>query len=423
MSKINAGLLLFAIVLMPWIAFAQNTTNSPYTRYGYGKLANQASGNQKGMGGIGYGLRDSRNINPINPASFSRVDSMTFMVDVGVSTEIAWYNEGGDKVKKNNGKLDYVAMQFPLYKGLGMGFGFEPVSAVGYQYGQSSSLSPSVTETRSYTGSGGINQLYGAISYNFAKQLSLGVNVAYAFGNIYHNQQITNTQTASNTGMSRDTLRTGGVTLDVGLQYTLPYKDGQFVLGLVYAPKMDIGSKIAHGDFNYNSSTGVLVNDDHVVYEDVHVEMPETYGIGLTYNKFHRWTAGADFEYQKWADTQSPQVSSFQSTDTLQNRMRINAGGEFIPNARGRNYFGRMSYRIGGYYSDSYIQVQGAGYKEYGASLGFGFPLLDNRSVINVAFEYTKIKPDVVKLVDEQYFKCTVSYTFNELWFFKRKVQ
>jgi len=50
---------------------------------------------------------------------------------------------------------------------------------------------------------------------------------------------------------------------------------------------------------------------------------------------------------------------------------------------------------------------------------------LDNRSYIHVAFEYMKIKPDFTSLglVDEQYFQCTVSYTFNEMWFFKRRVQ
>ena len=103
--------------------------------------------------------------------------------------------------------------------------------------------------------------------------------------------------------------------------------------------------------------------------------------------------------------------------------MKINAGGEFIPNARGRNYFGRMAYRIGGNYSDSYLQVRGYGYKEYGANVGFSFPLPDNRSFVHIAFEYMKVKPDFVKLVDEQYIQCTVSYTFNEMWFFKRKVQ
>ena len=424
MSTIRASLLLFAIALVSWSVSAQNTTNSPYTRYGYGRLADQAFGNQKGMGGIGYGLRDSQAINPMNPASFSQVDSMTFMVDVGVSAQIGWYNEEGNKMKKNNGKLNYVAMQFPLAKKTGMGFGFKPLSAVGYQYGQTDYITTSaITETRSYTGAGGINQLYGALSYRFTKQLSLGVNVSYTFGNIYHDQQTSNTQAASNTSTSRDTLRVGGLTLDGGLQYTLPLKGGYFVVGLVYSPKMDIGKELRYGNFNYNSSTGILLDNDYIVYENVPVEMPETYGVGLSYKKFQQWQIGADFQYQKWADAQSPQISTFRETNTFRNRMKINAGGEFIPNARSRHYFGRMSYRLGGNYSESYIQVKGSGYKEYGTGIGFGFPLLDNRSFVHVAFEYMKIQPDVAWLTDEQFFQCTVSFTFNEMWFLKRRLQ
>jgi len=63
------------MTIIPCIAFAQNGTNSPYTRYGYGILADKAFISQRGMGGIGYGLRNSQLINPMNPASFSSVDS------------------------------------------------------------------------------------------------------------------------------------------------------------------------------------------------------------------------------------------------------------------------------------------------------------------------------------------------------------
>lgn len=65
---------------------------------------------------------------------------------------------------------------------------------------------------------------------------------------------------------------------------------------------------------------------------------------------------------------------------------------------------------------------KGYGYKEYGASLGLGLPLIDNRSIVNVSFEYVKVKPEHVSMIDEQYFRVTVNYTFNERWFFKFKL-
>ena len=48
---------------------AQNNTNSPYTRFGYGELADRSFGAGRAMGGVGIGLHSSKQINPMNPAS------------------------------------------------------------------------------------------------------------------------------------------------------------------------------------------------------------------------------------------------------------------------------------------------------------------------------------------------------------------
>ncbi|MCD8176696.1 MAG: hypothetical protein LUE98_04445 [Tannerellaceae bacterium] len=82
----------------------------------------------------------------------------------------------------------------------------------------------------------------------------------------------------------------------------------------------------------------------------------------------------------------------------------------------------RVRYRAGAHYSNSYLKIDDNSYNEYGVSVGFGLPLLDQRSLVNLSFEYVKIKPDARPLIDEQYFRFTVNYTFNEHWFFKFKV-
>ena len=63
------------------MAVAQNNTNSPYTRYGYGQLAEIGSANSRAMGGTAYALRDPLHVNSANPASYSAVDSLTFIFD------------------------------------------------------------------------------------------------------------------------------------------------------------------------------------------------------------------------------------------------------------------------------------------------------------------------------------------------------
>jgi hypothetical protein len=82
----------------------------------------------------------------------------------------------------------------------------------------------------------------------------------------------------------------------------------------------------------------------------------------------------------------------------------------------------RVRYRAGLNYSNSYLRVNGSGYKEYGISLGAGFPMIDNRSYINASFEYVKVTPEIKSLINEQYFRFTLSFTFNEFWFYKLRM-
>ena len=50
------------LALLSGVAMAQNNTNSPYTRYGFGQLTDPGSANSKAMGGVAYGLRDKAEI-------------------------------------------------------------------------------------------------------------------------------------------------------------------------------------------------------------------------------------------------------------------------------------------------------------------------------------------------------------------------
>jgi len=403
-------------VISPFI-FAQNTTNSPYTYYGYGKLADQAFTSQRGMGGIGYGLRNSKMINPMNPASFSSVDSMTFMLDMAISGQFGWYEEESKKERKTNGGLEYLAIQFPLLKNGGMGFGLEPVSRVGYQYGKSEKLDEG-SSLSIYDGKGGLSQVYGTISYSIMDRLSAGTKIAYLFGDIIHNRTSSFGANTNNTSW-RDTLRVNGLTYNLGIQYYQPISNNKnLVFGLVYTPKIKVNGTVKSDKLDVDA-VGQTRSKEYQIFKDSIFEMPESYGAGITYNQINKFTLGADVLYQKWS-----KAKFYDSNKELYDLLRFNAGGEYIPDALSRNYLKQIRYRAGAYYSDSYIKAKDAvGYKEYGISLGLGFPTIDRRSVVNVSLEYSMLRPDTSDMLNEQYIKLTLSYTFNELWFFKRKIQ
>lgn len=422
MLKINKVIILSVFALSQLFAVAQNNTNSPYTRFGYGELANRSFAAGRAMGGIGYGLRSPQQINPLNPASYSRMDSMTFILDFGVAAQFSRFDDGLNKQNNTNGNLEYVAMQFPIINRVAMSIGLLPYSYVGYDFGSINSVGDSKEGTQyrqQFLGSGGLNELYAGLSVDiWKKRLAIGVNAGYLFGNIQHEKMLQILESDAVEISDWRKIRVRDIKFDFGVQYTQPISKKEHVtVGAVFSPKNSLSNHVytIHQEFQGNT----LIESTGDTAKNVPMGIPNSYGLGFTYVKMNKLTVGADFLYEEWKKMDFP----FSDKEThFENRYKIAAGAEFIPNYMGSNFFNRVRYRAGAHFGNSYLQVKDAGYNEYGVSLGFGLPLIDNRSLVNVAFEYTKVAPKLDTLIKEQYFRITLNYTFNEFWFFKRKL-
>ena len=401
---------ILSIISIP--VMAQNSTNSPYTRYGYGDLANRSFGAGRSMGGIGIGLRSPKQINPMNPASYSSMDSMTFLFDFGATAQLSRFDDGVNTQNDVNGNVEYMAMQFPLHKQIAMSVGLLPYSHVGYTYGETKTSPEGLVYNETFTGVGGLNLLYAGLSIDiWKKRLSIGANVNYLFGANTYTAGAIYGQTGSTGTNSTKKLKLRGATFDLGLQYTQPLsKTDKIVFGMTFAPKMRLNNSTYESIANGSVSTIDTISG--LAYDK-----PMESGFGASYVKDDKFIIAADFSYQGWNNALIAGKS-----DELKNRIKVSTGFEYIPNLYSRPYLNRTRYRLGMNYTNSYVQVRGRGYKEYGATLGAGFPISDSRSFINVSLEYVKIKADNKTMIDEDYLKMTLSYTFNELWFFKRKV-
>ncbi|MGL4292455.1 MAG: hypothetical protein ACRCSQ_02575, partial [Bacteroidales bacterium] len=93
------------------------------------------------------------------------------------------------------------------------------------------------------------------------------------------------------------------------------------------------------------------------------------------------------------------------------------------PSLSSRNYLMRMRYRAGFHFSDSYIQVKDSRNKEMGLTLGLGLPLRNQKSMVNIGFEYVDVRPQNKAFLKESYLQLNVGLTFNEFWFFKNKLK
>ena len=404
------GFLLFAVFQMT----AQNSTNSPYTRYGYGDLANHSFGAGRSMGGIGIGLRSSRQINPMNPASYACMDSMTFLFDFGASFQASLYKDGTNKQNNLNGNVEYMAMQFPLIKPVAMSVGLIPFSHVGYQFRQISTSDEGQVYSELFEGIGGLNQLYAGLSIGlWKKRLSIGANLNYLFGSITHTA-ITDYISSNSTRITGiQMMKLNDATFDFGLQYVQPLtKTDKLNIGLIYNPKKRLN----------NTKYETITNGSEILLDDTITgsgyDFPVGYGAGITYVRENKFIAAVDFSMQEWN-----KALFGGKKDQFNNRTKISAGFEYIPNLFSRPYLNRTRYRAGLNYTNSYILVQEKNsYNEFGATVGAGFPISDARSFVNFSLEYVKIKPDFKTMINENYFRVTLSYTFNEWWFMKRKV-
>ena len=417
---------LFCIVATA--AMAQSGTNSPYTRYGFGQLSDQSFGNTKAMGGIAYGLRDGLHINAANPASYSAVDSLTFLFDAGMSLQNTNFKENGVKTNAKNSTVDYIAMQFRLWKRMGMTLGFLPYSIVGYNMSQTETVPNSedqygntTTRLMSYKGEGGLQQVFVGLGYKVFDNLSIGANFSYLYGEISHTSSLTFSNTNASSSVLANKLEISDYKIDLGLQYTHKFgKKHTLNLGAVYSLGHDLNSS------GYNIRETYLSGSNYPATQSIDTiknafSLPHTLGFGATYVYNKRLTVGLDYTLQKWGETKF-----FNEEGKFQNRSKIALGAEYLPNPIGRNYLKRIRYRAGAYYSDPYTKIDGKeGAREYGVSFGFGLPLevFQGRSLLNISGQYVKVSPKVKGMLEENYLRVNIGLTFNDRWFMKWKVE
>ena len=432
MKQYKRLLSILTLMLITLFATAQNGSNSPYTRYGFGQLSDQSFGNSKAMGGLTYGLRNKYQINAANPASYSAVDSLTFLFDAGMSLQNTNFTENGTKTNAKNSTVDYIAMQFRLYKGLGFTAGFIPYSIVGYNMSRSSVIQGSTdqygnttTAMETFTGEGGVQQIFAGLGYEPVKNLSIGANISYIYGDISHSASTSFSNTNAALSLWTEELSIRDFKLDLGLQYTQNLKEKHNVtLGAVYSFGKDLNSDANKAIKTYNSSSVILSETTSSISNAC--SLPESFGVGATYVYDNRLTVGLDYMQQKWESVKFPTTQNGQymsQEGQFTDRTKIAAGVEYLPDPYNRNLLKRIRYRMGAYYSTPYVKVDGKeGAEEYGVSLGLGLPIFQSRSVLNISGQYVKVSPKVTGMLEENTLRVNIGLTFNERWFMKWKV-
>lgn len=418
-KKNNKALLLsiFIVILLSCVTSvqAQNNTNSPYTRFGYGQVYDQTFSIGQSMGGTALGLRSKTSINTANPASYSAIDSTTFLFEFGASLLMSRFASDGVSTSTTNGNLEYLAIQFPVNHWMGFSAGLLPYTFVGYDFSSSDSTKiGSGTTNYSYTeefiGYGGMNQVYLGTSVDLFSHLSLGLNVYYIFGNIDYERDLVYDNTGTTSTYYSSELNLHSFNWRAGLQYHNVFEEKHaLTVGAIFELQTDLSSDMTTIAYSTDTVTTTLDNA---------YQLPTTIGLGLNYTYNNKYMFALDYNYMDFAGAKFAG-----KTDSLNIYQSLNAGFQYVRNDQGRKFWDRVRWRCGGNYRQSYVKIGPDNSYAYSITAGMGIPLKNSLSLLNINFEYGQRLNNDYTNIDESYFKIGLNMSLNESWFQKRKIR
>lgn len=417
--------LFLLILLFSLQGIGQNNTSSPYSRFGIGDIAQQGFSRNQAMGGLGIALRSDRTLNNINPASYTAMDSMSFIMEFGGKANLSRFKTNSQPNYQNNSDVnfDYLAFAFPVTKWWGASFGLSHLSDVGYQITQIEESAQGDNSLSQYQGTGGLNRVYMSNGFKPINNFSVGFTVNYVFGSLEQNKSVIFDNTFSSPIMGREEAQVSDFTWEFGAQYESKINDHyDLVVGAIFSSKTKMRSDYTNlitrnTNFINGQSTSTIIDTLISVSEKRDLGLPLTYGMGFVVTKDKKLSMGFDYRRENWSKT-----NFLGQAQELVNSDNFALGMEYIPNANAvRGYFNRVSYRMGAHYNNSYLKIRGEQLKDYGISLGAAFPLPRLATRINIGMELGRRGTLTNNLIREDYVKFSLSFSLFEHWFVKRR--
>ena len=154
------------------------------------------------------------------------------------------------------------------------------------------------------------------------------------------------------------------------------------------------------------------------------ITLPLEMGIGFSIRKGEKLTVLLDAATTNW--------SGFKYFETpnneFKNSYRVSTGLNYVPNklAYGSsNYIKRIQYRLGASYTNGYLDLKNTMISNYFVSAGLGLPVgigrFDDIAIVNISAQYGKMGTVTNNLLQEEYVRLVLGFTFNKRWFIKYK--
>lgn len=411
--------------------WSQNTNISPYSFFALGDNNPQVTVASSGMGGVSITANRVYELNFSNPALLSELQLTTF--DISGRTQLMKISDATQTENTATTNFSYLAIGFPVTKKMGVMFGVQPNSNVGYDVKQEIYDTDVVlTEANQYYGTGGTNRFFVGAGYQVYKGLSLGLEGEVLFGSI--NNTITNLRNdvmLNNRYYSDSRLQGGSLKFGVAYQHKLKKdKEVNIALATKFQNKITATTDDIFYSFYYNTY-GAEVEVDTLFYNESlkgTITRPLTLQGAIGYGLPEKWYVGVEFDTQNaWKFNETPFNYSYAH---YTNQQHVKVGGYYLPKKNSiTSYWNRVVYRVGAQYHNTGIAVQDSqnlnpftDLKDFGISFGLGLPIGNQLSKLNVSAEWGKRGEVKAGLIQENYVNLRFGINLAEKWFQKNKI-
>src|SRR5512139_3355085 len=110
----------------------QKNVQTPYGRYGIGNLEEPGTFRTRAMGGISSGIRNNLTINFPTPASYSSIDTTSFIFDFGMDYGVIRLRDDDQTYYSQDLNFSHLMLGFPIMKGWGVAAAIVPYSNGSY---------------------------------------------------------------------------------------------------------------------------------------------------------------------------------------------------------------------------------------------------------------------------------------------------
>lgn len=400
---------------------AQNNTGTPYSNYGLG-LIPENLGPFTAMGGVSAAMRDNVNVNFLNPASYTALDSNRFYFQLAMNGEYVRLSSYKEDTKYRVAQNAALSMALRLYKNIYASFGFTERSDIGYDVLYNEYITAD-DDNRMFSqhiqGEGGLNELYIGLAWRY-RQFSIGLNTGYVFGKIEQRQTLTPFIPESYYINSSDRKQIRGVIFTPGIQYQfrLP-KESMLTLGgmMNFTTDLNANRDYLAQEVSMANGMGSILKDEHL--DHGRIIYPLKYTVGANYNYNRKWDIAGDYTFQ-----QMSKYKEFGDFQDFNEYHKVSLGVAYVPAEMGRKWLQRNKYMLGTYFVRSHLHFVGESINTYAVTLGTHMPFrFRNRELhLGIAVDLGIRGTEKQGLIQEKFAKIRFNFALKEGWFMKAKI-